>query len=95
MPYGLSTDLWSLGSLIVTCLSGIPAFEVRPALHGDDVEDCSHFGQAPTPEHIFSNIIRGTYILPDTVSYEARDLVSGLLQKVRVAFFSSPAPNGP
>ena len=28
-PYGFEADLWSLGGLMVTCLSGKPAFEVR------------------------------------------------------------------
>ncbi|KAH9950661.1 kinase-like domain-containing protein [Amylocystis lapponica] len=27
LPYGFAVDLWSLGCLMVTCLSGIPAFE--------------------------------------------------------------------
>ena len=27
--YSFATDVWSLGALVLTCLTGIPAFEVR------------------------------------------------------------------
>lgn len=27
--YGLNTDIWSFGALLVTCLTGVPAFHVR------------------------------------------------------------------
>lgn len=29
-PYGFGTDLWSVGCLLVTCISGSPAFSVGP-----------------------------------------------------------------
>ncbi|EKM49559.1 uncharacterized protein PHACADRAFT_73566, partial [Phanerochaete carnosa HHB-10118-sp] len=62
-PYGFGADLWSLGALMVTCLSGKPAFE------------------APTIEGTLAKIMQGAYVMPDTASYEAKDLVSGLLQQ--------------
>ncbi|KAI0743619.1 kinase-like domain-containing protein [Daedaleopsis nitida] len=62
-PYSFPTDVWSLGSVLLTCLSS------RPAFH------------APTPDEIFDNICRARYVIPDTVSYEAQDLITGLLQK--------------
>ncbi|RPD78071.1 kinase-like protein, partial [Lentinus tigrinus ALCF2SS1-7] len=36
---------------------------------------------APTPDKVFDNICSARYTLPDTVSYELQDLISGLLQK--------------
>ena len=83
-PYGLPTDLWSLGSLMVTCLSGVPAFDVR-ASHVSSLRRVAHWRnmQAPETEQIYTNIVRGAYLLPDNSSYEVRDLISGLLQTVR------------
>jgi hypothetical protein len=43
----------------------------------------SHKIQAPTTKQIYTNIVHEAYVLPDTASYEARDLVLGLLQIVR------------
>ena len=39
--------------------------------------------QASTPEQVFDNICRADYALPDSLSYEAQDLIAGLLQTVR------------
>ncbi|KAI0686866.1 kinase-like domain-containing protein, partial [Cerioporus squamosus] len=61
--YSFPTDVWSLGCVLVTCLSGKPAFF------------------ATTPDKVFDNICSARYNLPDTVSYEVQDLISGLLQK--------------
>ncbi|TFK91592.1 kinase-like protein, partial [Polyporus arcularius HHB13444] len=62
-PYSFPTDVWSLGCVLLTCLSGKPAFF------------------APTPDKVFDNICSARYTLPETVSYEAQDLLCGLLQK--------------
>ncbi|OCH91233.1 kinase-like protein [Obba rivulosa] len=62
LPYGYAADIWSSGCLIVTCLTGVVAFE---ALKIDE---------------IFHNITRGAYSLPNDVSFEIKDLISGLLQ---------------
>ncbi|KAI1794204.1 kinase-like domain-containing protein [Ganoderma leucocontextum] len=63
LPYRFTTDLWSVGSVLVTCLAGQPAF------------------YAPTTEEVFENICCARYTLPDGVSYEAQDLIAGMLQK--------------
>ncbi|PCH40123.1 kinase-like protein, partial [Wolfiporia cocos MD-104 SS10] len=62
VPYGFSVDVWSLGCLMLTCLSGIPAFE------------------APSVPDVFKKISRGEYFVPDNISFEAKDLIAGLLQ---------------
>ncbi|KAI0745665.1 kinase-like domain-containing protein [Earliella scabrosa] len=61
--YGFPVDIWSLGCVLLTCLSGLPAFD------------------ASNPEDVFDNICSARYALPDSASYEAKDLISGLLQK--------------
>ncbi|GJF00693.1 kinase-like protein [Phanerochaete sordida] len=80
-PYGFETDLWSLGALMVTCLSGEPAFEVLHCFSYAGHEVVVTIVQAASVETTLTNIVQGAYTLPSTISYEAKDLVSGLLQQ--------------
>ena len=81
-PYGLATDIWSLGCVMVTCLSGQPAFNVSRHYFMCISAYLIVELQGSTPENIFDNISNARYTLPDSCSYELQDFVSGLLQKV-------------
>ncbi|KAF9516514.1 hypothetical protein BS47DRAFT_670021 [Hydnum rufescens UP504] len=61
-PYGLASDLWALGCLTITILTGKPPFQ------GDTVD--------ATLLHASG----AQYVLPQTLSQEARDLIGNLLQ---------------
>lgn len=63
-PYGLTTDIWSLGCMFYTMLVGKAPFESQ-----EDVK-CT-----------LDNISKAEYQVPKNLSTDARDLISGLLQR--------------
>ena len=80
--YGLAADIWSLGCVLVTCLSGQPAFNVRPVCYGKFAAFVKLIPQASTPEAVFDNICGIRYSLPQDSSLEVCDFIDRLLQKV-------------
>ncbi|KAJ8324495.1 hypothetical protein QVD99_002515 [Batrachochytrium dendrobatidis] len=60
--YGLETDLWSFGCMIVTILTGAPPF------------------QSGAVKSTLDKASRLEYSLPNSISFEARDLIDKLLQ---------------
>jgi serine/threonine protein kinase len=77
-PYGFSTDLWSVGCLVLACLTGKPPFEVcklptaYPLLIVFPMQT-----QKP-----FTRLKNASYDVPEAVSFEFKDLISGFLQIV-------------
>ncbi|KAJ3125904.1 hypothetical protein HK100_010541, partial [Physocladia obscura] len=62
-PYGLSSDLWSLGCMLVTMLTGKPPFDSQAV------------------KSTLDKVSRVEYYLPDSISDDAKDLISRLLMK--------------
>ncbi|RKO86113.1 kinase-like domain-containing protein, partial [Blyttiomyces helicus] len=62
-PYGLASDVWSLGCMVVTLLTGKPPFESQAV------------------KMTLDKVSRGEYMLPDSLSPVAKDLIQKLLQK--------------
>ncbi|TPX36160.1 hypothetical protein SmJEL517_g01652 [Synchytrium microbalum] len=62
-PYGLMSDVWSLGCMVVTLLTGTPPFE------------------SSAVKQTLDRVSRVDYVLPDSLSVEAKDLITRLLQK--------------
>ena len=64
LPYGLASDVWALGCMMVTLLTGTPPFE------------------SVAVKSTLEKVSRVEYSIPPTVSNQAKDLISKLLQKV-------------
>ncbi|RUS20157.1 kinase-like domain-containing protein, partial [Endogone sp. FLAS-F59071] len=77
-PYGLASDVWSLGCMLVTFLTGKPPFEGQQL--GNPADQL---------KSTLDRVVKADYRLPKTLSAEAKDLVQRLLQLVGLSVFRS------
>lgn len=81
--YGFAADLWSVGCVLVTCLSGVPAFNVSHLVRFGGRLTFQR-AQASNPDDVYNKICNVQYTLPISASSEVQDLISSILQKVRM-----------
>jgi serine/threonine protein kinase len=84
-PYGATSDIWALGCLMITILTGQPPFQA--SVIPPHWQICIQYvSQGNTVEDTFRRVRCADYSLPESLSYEAKDLIRGLLQIVRNYF---------
>lgn len=84
-PYGAMSDVWALGCLMITILTGQPPFQVGPRLLlAEFLLNLSLQGK--TVEDTFRRVSNADFTLPDSLSHEAKDLIQGLLHIVSEIF---------
>lgn len=81
-PHSFATDVWSLGILIVTLLTGRPPFDTDSKVQWNLIENQPREKFSSSAVHgTLSKVTQEKYELPTTFSDEAQDLVNSTLRK--------------
>lgn len=81
-PYGSASDIWALGCLTITILTGRPPFQVIPSVFENTVISHCTCSQGETVDTTLARASVAKYVLPQGLSHEVQDLVGNLLHVV-------------